>query len=168
MEQIINLDLPLRVLALAALFLFYCLPLAVAEPKVCIGYHPDTKYWGSQLRNQQLLCPRHYAFFGAGKPIGESDPRTAVISGVCCPLPAEDILGDSEVFAQTQCPENFVATGIRILKDEQQGTSPTYEFRCSGINSTQYQLGEKTKGALWGFDLSSGPYFWKEERNLKF
>ena len=150
---------------IGAFFLWASLPLAAtAEPQSCIGFNPETGDWGAQLRPSAHLCPKHYAFFGAAKPQGPDSGRTAATLGHCCPLPAEDVLLDRELFVAAECPDGMVATGVQLrsLPDGDRA-----ELRCTAINTTRYQLGEASPGALWGFDLASAPYFWKELTVLK-
>lgn len=143
-----------------------------AEPKVCTGFLPDTKRWGNQLQHDKLFCPPHFAFFGTAKPVGENGEATAIVAGTCCPLPETDILVDSHSFASGHCPEDTVATGIRVNEGSTVTADTTpqnrrFELRCTKINTDRYQLGQSLPGALWGFDLASGPYFWKEDFTLK-
>lgn len=152
-------------LLFGAVLLWASLPfVATAEPQSCIGLNPATGHWGAQLRPSAHLCPKHYAFFGAAKPQGPDSGRTAAALGHCCPLPAEDVLTERELFVAAECPDQTVATGVhlRSLPDGERA-----ELRCTAINTARYQLGAASPGALWGFDLASAPYFWKEETVLK-
>lgn len=156
---IVGLHMPIGILGTAS-----------AQPKVCTGYLPNVQRWGNRVLNDQLLCPAHYAFFGTAKPVGEDGAATALVSGVCCPLPAEDILTNEESFQLASCPIDSVATGVRQQESEDSLSNDSarrFELRCTKINTDRYQLSAPKMGALWGFDLSSGPYFWKEDITLK-
>ena len=153
----------LQSISVIALILISTSPL-LAEPKSCIGFNPENGSWGAQLRPTTHLCPKHYAFFGAAKPLSPNRDRRAAALGQCCPLPAEDILLDREVFMVDSCEEGMVATGVRVPPASE---SAQAEIRCTALNTARYQLGKAAPGALWGFDLASAPYFWKEHLVLK-
>ena len=71
-------------------------------------------------------------------------PRFQAPFGNCCPLPPGALLPD-HVFATERCPENRVVTGGRISPEFQkskgeQSAAPTYELRCTLINSERWKL----------------------------
>lgn len=110
----------------------------------CIGYHPDTKIWGTEIHEDVpgRNCPPNHAFLGTGLTIGPGRPAGAApVKGFCCPLPPET-LEDVEEFASDRCSESSVATGTVRL------ASGDWGIVCTKINSARYLLGKTTPGAI--------------------
>ena len=148
-------------------------PPAGHQPAICNGYLPTFGRWGS-VSHPRFFCPPNHAYYGIGSPIGSRRPARAVsINGICCKLPSEDILLGEHLYTYDSCPENYVATGIRVAKngpckqkalryalcDDQQG----FQLRCTPVNTERYMLGPVLAGRSWGLGSSR----WKEGISLK-
>lgn len=134
-------------------------------PKLCVGYLPEDKQWGYIGGN----CPKNYAFVAnlarGGKH--KTGPAEFVpLIGLCCALPADDILTDRHVYNEfEECPDQYVATGGGG-KECQVNCS----MRCTQINTKKYKLGVEHRsyyvrfaggGRLHGQGSAAG-IFWKQ------
>lgn len=125
--------------------------LAFHEPRVCTG-----RMGGEYRIVQQRNCASHFAFFAqsarpGGTPTFAPGSKVAV-SGSCCPLPAEDILLESEkksIQGET-CPQGYVVTGGRDKTCE----DCDYTLVCTKINTRRYQLAASEAGVAWGVSSS--------------
>ena len=131
--------------------------LPVLEPKICTGQTPNG--WGPVRAGE---CPRDHAFFSqccrpGGVPYYAGGDRVT-LSGVCCPLPSEDILQHDEptVRAREQCPENYLVTGGL----QEDCPECRYFLICSKINTARFQLAPGQPGIAWGISSSQ----WKIPR----
>lgn len=115
------------------------------QPKICTGI--ETKDY-SALNDSTEFCPPNTALIGledASSRGLSGEPSSVALEGVCCPLPAEDILSDEHVYnVDKECPSNFIATG---------NTPPSCGaqcfFRCTRINTERYSLGAKHQAVYW-------------------
>ena len=132
-------------------------PRAAHNPKVCSGFVN-----GESTFVMMADCPPGHAFYSqCCSPGGVStfaDGSRVMVSGVCCPLPAEDILMEDEpsVLAVEECPEGYVATGgtTRDCPDCR------YHLRCTRINAARYTLAAAGRGINWGISSS----YWKHSK----
>ena len=141
--------------------------LAEERPQICTGFNPETGNWGTKLRPWEHLCPDNYGMLGTNKPRGPGRGVSVSALGICCPLPSKDILTSNHIFVGMRCPENFIATGAKLLqKSALDPTERQIHLRCTEINIDKYALTKAEPGAAWGFDSSSA-FFWKERLILK-
>lgn len=123
------------------------------RPSVCIGYNPRLnnhmlRQWGAP----QLICPRGYGYFAASEGATKKLDYN-YIEGVCCPLPAADIVTETTVIEREVCPDGFIAVGAfpRVADSPASTTS----ILCAQINLSRYELGPIFPGRYWGNGLSS-------------
>ena len=133
----------------------------VSEPQgpyVCNGYTPllERYRWG---RAWFLECSPGYALYETDDPSssGGRAANSRHIPGVCCPLPADDILSEEKQEVTDVCPEDFIVTGALDAVVEGKGV---YNLRCTKINTKRYQLGEIKSGTYWGIGTSMS---WSKE-----
>ena len=136
-------------------------------PQVCIGANSDGSLGLSSRQviaeGTEFTCPRGYAFLGANSRYsGRYPPRAVPVSGVCCPLPSNDILLDEHQYADELCPKHYVATGTdsrrpcrkswnRLTGATECASDEGYFLRCTKINSARYSLSPMHSGVFWGF-----------------
>jgi hypothetical protein len=109
-------------------------------PKVCVGFKPGaiSLPWGYEGGN----CPKNSVYV-ANHDVGgsnKSGPGEFVqLTGLCCELPADDILTDRHTYSEFErCPDQYVATGGAGACE--QGCT----MRCTQINTKKYTLGPET------------------------
>lgn len=107
-------------------------------PKPCVAYRPESASWGYENGN----CPKGYAMF-ANHEVGGANkqgPGELVrLHGLCCPLPADDILTNRHTYSEFErCPDQYVATGGAGHCDD------SCTMRCTQINTERYTLGPET------------------------
>lgn len=134
-------------------------------PQLCTGelpYADEVKYgmiFAKPPDTTAAHCPPDYAIYATllhGRPITEN-PASVAIRGICCPLPAKDILIDEFTEVVDSCPKDYVAVGTTF---ECESCVP--RLRCQKINSSRYYLSEVSSGEHWG--ATSTP--WKYRTNL--
>lgn len=129
---------------------------AVAEnlpytPSVCVGYDSETNSWGGKKIDNSVPennCPKDHAFVGAIKPTGPNrEGKYIAILGFCCALPL-GALSEEHTFAESVCPDGFVATGLKLEVRTTAGQTPDRVdlLRCTKVDSLHYSLGEVEKG----------------------
>ena len=139
--------------------------------RICLGHDALLKIWGPYKHYQlefpeveeNYRCPAHHALFGLIDPGGKQGPASIILlTAVCCPLPAEDILLEQHVQTLAACPEGHVVTGMSVA-----GCSDCeHAMRCTKVNSARYRLGESRGGAYWGIGYNVN--FGKEDKLLLF
>ena len=116
-----------------------------------------------------MNCPDNHVLMSVSPVLKRkyaSGASSVGISGTCCPLPAEDILLDEKVSSFTDCPDNFIVTGVfpekPLPKCEAAREDPlngalsglcslsAYKTKtkllCTKIDSKRYKLGPVTTG----------------------
>lgn len=122
------------------------------QPAVCLGYAPKGRLdavtkWGMGW----VKCPPGFVFYGV--PEGAHSAETSSLLGVCCPLPAGDILLPQTATTYRQCPDGFVVTG-GFGKDQSCPQCPV-SIECTKINTDRYMLAPARPCRYWG-DGKSG------------
>ena len=122
---------------------------ATHQPRICHGYVAlkSGGYFGA-FNNPN--CPDGYAMYGVQMESRGSSASAATlgIHGICCQLPAPDILLAVHETHPSKCPDGFVATGADLPL-----TCPDCEknLRCTKINLERYQLGTSRPSSYFGF-----------------
>lgn len=108
-------------------------------PKICTGI---------VSKEHSKECPPNFAFMTAEDRSPSSFGETAAsvsLRGVCCELPANDILTDEHAYnVEGECPANYITTGA-----SGHGCSNNCFMRCTRINTNRYTLGKKYQGVYW-------------------
>lgn len=139
------------------------------NPRVCIGYNPDSKSWGVPMPDAEnrYLCPAHFAVNSVRRY--RNNPQTAAevsFLSTCCPLPAEDILSSEESWEPSSCPPGFIVTGYQPPKEFFNAAIPQQTLlRCTKINLERYALTPSESGIHWGL-ASHAAYPWKEKKTI--
>ena len=133
------------------------------NPKPCIGYAQITdlatgtieEIWGAA--DNRGCAPGATIIAGEVGVITQKNIPTGSLPFVadCCALPADDILTQTVVNADTECPPEHIATGSALYTDK--CPACPRPLRCTKINTVRYQLGPPQPGAYWGF----GTTFWR-------
>ena len=132
------------------------------DPKVCVGYKQIGERISWNLSDLKF-CPKNYAVFASEPNAANSRYAKANevrIQSYCCPLPADDILLDQHVLADTECPESYIVTSSTGGEDKVDSSAPPrYSdlgvFRCTKINTKRYKLGKELPAVAWGRGTSS-------------
>ncbi len=132
---------------------------------VCIGAPRSTT---EQSRGVPLdgLCPKNFAAYGGtvGRAARGTEAAAIGVIPFCCPLPAADVLLDTHVYVESECPKGFVVTGVDpvfahpgkymwnnySLFTTNRSSSDVVRLRCTKINMEKYSLAEERQGIFWG------------------
>lgn len=105
------------------------------KPQICVGVNSDEPTFGYTKEQ----CPKHHAIYANSDVPGahKTGPgRYVQLTGLCCPLPSDDILTDEHLyFEQETCPDQYVATGAGGDCEDK------CTMRCTKINTKRYKLG---------------------------
>lgn len=114
-------------------------------PYVCTGYNPGSAAkWGPTDGE----CPPGYAIVGSDDLAGRwRSPVSIPLRGICCRLPAPDILTGNTAEEHVECPPQTIAVGSR--GDRQCHECPKH-LLCARINEARYTLGPLIPGTYWG------------------
>lgn len=136
-------------------------------PHACLGFRPidsaENLRLGSLNNASSMMnwgttyshCPDGYAVLNLGNVRRDFSGRVKRdLSGICCRLPAQDILTSEHRYADNRCPENFVLTGFRAFESEKRENGHAGALRCTAIDRSRYQLGPEQPGSYWGFAYS--------------
>ena len=143
---------------------------AAAEPRVCVGYNPETMTWGQIGTIDQPIgfgyCPHGYGIMGTTR-VSSPDREGAKVHvmGDCCPLP-EDALLDEHSLQLERCPKDSIATGAVTASILEHGECllPAAPASCAALPklqrqymrctklSSRYQLGDPQPGVSWGWN----------------
>ena len=146
--------------------------------RVCVGFDEDTQSFGwhewlHHARNSQKdspirkrHCPAKMVFFGTTMSGGRYAAADAPAHGNCCPLPTSDILTDEHLEHTSNCPYDFVVTGVELRVDCLAGAHCKKALRCTKINTKRYQLGLARPGVFWGASVKAS-FPWKEDKKIR-
>ena len=82
---------------------------------------------------------------------GHRRPGERFFQGSCCSLPADDIVGDSVVESNWECPVDFIAVGVRFPIDCKGCLD---SILCAKINLQKYRLSARMPGVPFGAGVS--------------
>lgn len=126
-----------------------------ASPASCLGPYDVTVQSAAAVQT----CPPNTAFYGIDDPAGIAGPGSKIsVSGVCCPLPTHDVLTEEVSFAPEQCPDQWIATGVKRTGADE------LSLRCTKINTARYRLAPGRPGAYWGH----GDAGWKGAERIEW
>lgn len=136
-------------------------PLPAISPMICHGF-PDSTFDGNLQALSNPNCPDGFALYGAHPRTAKLFPKAEQIAleGICCPLPASDVLLSEHSYAAVECPDGTVATGAEPLA---RCSDCPRSLRCTKLNTDRYQLGAPQGGVYFGF---SAPYYLEETKFL--
>lgn len=145
---------------------------AILNTQVCSGYNPLRGNWENIATTPDFrlesFCPEDSAIMAVGFVLGPSRPGENVqVVGRCCPLP-KGILFKEHLYASVECPEGFVATGVKsqvgpdLCKAgwedcKAKWDSASHLLRCSKVDPSRFVLGEASSGKILGFHLMLEP-----------
>ncbi len=130
-------------------------PEQLASRGICSAFDPLTRRWGgvgaTYGTEGSTPCPAGFAYVSTILDHGAVRPGAQVsIYGTCCELPAE-VLTDQVTWQLERCPDDAVATGLRVLSgpgERSSWSAKRKELRCTAIDRTRFQLGPVSKGFL--------------------
>ena len=117
------------------------------DPRFTAGHSPQICS-GLEYPHYGDYCPANFAIYtiedGSSSHFRDI-PGSVPITGVCCPLPATDILtGEHAYNIKGACPDNYIVTGRSSFS-----CGENCFVRCTRINTKRYVLGKKTVAAYW-------------------
>lgn len=107
-------------------------PTPAPDPRICTGY----SFLPGIRGRWSFECPSGQAV------MAEDDGRTGFSPVDCCPMPADDALGDNLPGSFYECPDGSVVTGGPLH-------DPNGGLQCTTIRP-RYMLGEPISGVYWG------------------
>lgn len=126
------------------------------RPCIAVNTYGIKAKWG-YIYN--AMCPANHVFLATPSASTRStdNPESITSGGICCPLPASDMLTDHSSRTGERCAEDSVAIGAAMSGDFA-CENCVREFICARINTDRYTLGPETEGRRVGFrsSLSDG------------
>ena len=117
------------------------------DSKITVGHVPKI-CTGLEHTSSHDNCPQDFAIYStqdSSSAYFRNSAGSVPLDGVCCPLPAEDILTDEHAYnVKGACPDNYIVTGRSA-----HGCGDNCFVRCTRINTKRYRLGKKLQAVYW-------------------